>query len=256
LAGLPCPADGQEVHPEHRVKGFEIAPDQYVIVRDEEIEAAKPAKSRSITIEHFVKPEQIDPRHFERPYYLLPGENAARNYRLLWRAMGDRGVAGVARFVMRDKEYLAAIRPVGEVLGLYTMRFGEELVDPASGEFGDVAMAKPVTVSDRELKMAMQLVESLQSDFRPGDYRNDYVRKVRELIEAKARGEEVATEPAYDPKPTAGRSLADVLAASLAQAKRDKGSPEPPVDTPPPGKTRGKAKVETHHRTRPTTKKK
>jgi DNA end-binding protein Ku len=224
---MVCPADGKEVHSEHMVKGYEVGPDQYVIVQQRELEALYPEKSRAIEIEHFVDLGQIDPMFFDRPYYLVPGEQAAKAYRLLVEEMRKSGKVGIARFVMRDHEYLAAIRPVGEVMCLYTMRFGEEVVSP-----GSLPEPAEVKVDDRELKMAEQLIASLEKDFDPEEYHDDYGRKVAELIEAKTRGEEVVTQPTVQRKTGRAVNLIDALEASLAQAK---GRPEG-VARPQPGR--------------------
>jgi DNA end-binding protein Ku len=104
---MVCPADGQEVHPEHRVRGYPVGPDQYVIIRQDELDALAPAASRTIEIRDFVNLEQIDPIYFDRPYYVAPQEHAVKAYRLLLEAMKRSNKIGVATFVMRNKEHLA-----------------------------------------------------------------------------------------------------------------------------------------------------
>jgi DNA end-binding protein Ku len=227
---MVCPADGKEVHSEHIVKGFEVAPDQYVIVRQQELEALLPEKSRAIEIEHFVDLGQIDPMFFDRPYYMVPGEHAAKAYRLLVEAMTRSGKVGIARFVMRDHEYLAALRPVGDLMCLYTMRFEQEVVRPET-----LPSPAAVKVDERELKMAAQLIASLEKDFDAGDYHDEYQRKVTELIEAKTRGEEVVTQPSVQPKSGRAVNLLDALEASLA---RSKGRPEAAARPHPGRRTR------------------
>src|SRR5688500_592808 len=137
---LVCPADGKEVHPEHIVKGYEIAPDQYVVVQQEELKALAPKASRMIEIQDFVELSDIDPIYYDRAYYLAPGDNAAKPYRLLVTAMEKSKKVGIATFVMRDKEYLAALRPVDGAICLETMHFGEEVipVDKLDSIPGDV----------------------------------------------------------------------------------------------------------------------
>jgi DNA end-binding protein Ku len=246
-----CPADGKEVHAEHIVKGYEVAPDQYVIVQQRELEALYPEKSRAIEIENFVDLSQIDPMFFDRPYYLVPGEQAAKAYRLLVQAMTKSGKVGVARFVMRDHEYLAALRPIGDLLCLYTMRFTQEVVAP-----GTLPAPAHVKVDDRELKMAEQLIESLEKQFNPADYHDDYQRKVLELIEAKTGGKEVVTQPAVQPKAGRAVNLLDALEASLAQSK---SRPDAPAHRPPPGRrTRAatKGNADTHHASAPARRRK
>src|SRR5690606_27543736 len=106
-----CPADGKEVHPEHIIKGFQIAKDQYIIVQDSEIKACAPKSSRTIEITDFVDLDQIDPVYYERTYYTSPDPRAAKPYRLLLEAMKDTNKVGVAKMVMHNKEYLVALRP-------------------------------------------------------------------------------------------------------------------------------------------------
>jgi DNA end-binding protein Ku len=217
---MVCPADGKEIHPEHIVKGYEVAPDQYVIVSAEELEALAPEKSRNIDITDFVDLTDIDPMYYDRPYYLLPGPNAARPYRLLVEAMTKSGKVGIARFVMRDKEYLAAIRPVEDVLCLETMHFGNEVL-PAE-EIDDEAPSK-VHVGERELKVAQQFIESLSTEFQPKKYHDDYQERVKAMLAKKAKGEDVVTPPPVERKAGKAVDLMAALEASLAQARGKAG---------------------------------
>src|SRR5687768_2744564 len=144
---LVCPADGKEVHPEHIVRGFEVGKDKHVIIRDEELEACAPEKTRAIEITDFVDLDQIDPIYFDRPYHLLPQPGAAKSYRLLAEAMDRTKKVGVARFVLHDKEHLCALRTKGRLICLETMHFGDEVVDasqfaPSGGH-----------VAEREMKV-------------------------------------------------------------------------------------------------------
>jgi DNA end-binding protein Ku len=109
-----CPADGQEVAWEEIVKGYEISPDRYVVVTPEELEALDPKKTKTIDIEEFVDLEEIDPLYYDHPYYLLPGQGAAKPYKLLADAMKEANKVAIARVVIRTKEQLVAIRPIGE----------------------------------------------------------------------------------------------------------------------------------------------
>src|SRR3954471_16863770 len=117
-----CPADGEEVAYEHIVKGYEITPDQYVVIEPGELEALEPRKTKTIDIEDFVDLEEIDPLYYHHPYYLLPGTGAAQPYKLLVTAMQDAAKVAIARVVIRQKEQLVAIRPTGDgVLAMSTM---------------------------------------------------------------------------------------------------------------------------------------
>lgn len=217
---MVCSADGKEVHPEHTVKGYEVAPDQYVIIDEQELEAVQPRKSRTIAIEDFVDLAEIDPVYYDRSYYLLPDETGAAAYRLLVEAMQKTQRVGIARMVMRNKEYLAAIRPVEDVLVLATMHFAGEVVP--IDDLADVP--RHVKLDERGLKMAQQLIDSLYGKFQPGKYKDEYVEAVRQMIQRKAAGEKIVTAPA--PKEAAARtgSLVEALQASLDRARAAAGA--------------------------------
>jgi DNA end-binding protein Ku len=211
---------GEEVSYDNIVKGYEIAPDRYVVITPEELEALDPKATHSIDIEDFVDLDQIDPIFFERPYYLVPESGGTKAYALLRDAMRDSGKVGIARLVLRTKQYLAAIRPLGDALVLETLLYGDEVVDqdalelPAEGE---------VEVSDRELKIARQLIESLTDDFDPDKYRDEYRERVLELIERKAEGQEVVLQEAAAEETAEVVDLMAALEASLdAVRKADK----------------------------------
>ena len=210
---------GDEVPYEKIVKGYEIAPDRHVIITPEELEALDPKATRSIDIEDFVELDQIDPIYYERPYYLVPEEGATKAYKLLLEAMTESKKVAIARLVLRTKQYLAAIRPMGNVLCLETLLFADEIVPPESLE----GLPGPdVEVSERELKLAGQLIESLSTDFEPEKYHDEYRQEVLALIERKAEGQEMVAQPAAE-EPSPVVDLMAALAASLDAAKaRDK----------------------------------
>jgi len=212
---MVCPADGKEVHAEHVAKGYEISPGQYVVVREKELEAAAPKKSRTIEIEDFVALGEIDPIYFDRPYYIVPQEQGAKAYRLLVESMEKSKKVGVARFVMRNKEYLCALRPQEGALILETMHFNDEVI-PVDKVEGVPHHAKS---DEREMKMASQLIESLSTHFKPEKYHDTYREAVHELIEKKAEGEAIVTQPAAEEKKGRATNLMAALEASLAKAK-------------------------------------
>src|SRR5215212_4788734 len=183
-------SDGEEVPYEEIVKGYEISPDQYVVMTRDELEELDPKKTRAIEIQDFVHLDDIDPIYFDHPYYLGPDKGAEKPYALLVKAMNDARKVAVARFVLRNRENLAAIRPMGKVLTMATMRFADEVVSPEElGE--DVIPEDGRKLDKREVEMAKQLIESLSSDFDPQKYRDEYREELLSLIERKARGEEV-----------------------------------------------------------------
>lgn len=223
---MVCPADGKEVHPEHTVKGYEVGPDQYVRVRESELEAIAPEGSRTIEIMDFVPLTQIDPVYFDRSYYLEPAEHAAKAYKLIVDAMTRTQRVAVARFVMRGKEYLACLRPTDGVLALETMHFADEVTPPDKLE----GMPVKADVGERELKAAQQLVESLAVDFKPESYRNEHRQRVIDLIEKKARGEQVVVQPSVEKKSTRGADLMEALQASVDRAKQRRGTKPAPSE--------------------------
>ena len=213
------PATGDEVAYEDLVKGYELTKDHYVVITPDELDALDPEKTRTIDIEDFVDLVDIDPVYYDHPYYLIPDKGAAKAYGLLLNAMEESGKVAIARVVIRTKENLVAIRPApGNVLMMETMIFADEVVPPS--EIEDLPDAKELKASDRELKMAQQLIDSLSSDFEPGKYHDEYREKVLELIERKAAGEEIAVQPEA-PKPEKVPDLMAALEASLAAVKGD-----------------------------------
>src|SRR6476469_724811 len=154
------PQSGDEVPYEDIVKGYELAPARYVVVEPDELATLQPKKTKTIEIEDFVELSQIDPIFYDHPYYLAPGPGGAKPYRLLLEAMRETNKVAIAKVVIRQKESLVAIRPMGEgedeVLGMATMLFADEVVDPA--RLDDLPSAEEVETSDRELDIAKQLV--------------------------------------------------------------------------------------------------
>jgi DNA end-binding protein Ku len=207
------PRSGEEVPYEQIVKGYEIAPDRYVVIEPGELESLQPKKSRTIEIEDFVELTEIDPIFYEHPYYLAPAPGGAKPYRLLLEAMRDTGRVAVARVVMRSKEQLVAIRPMGDVLEMATMLFGDEILPPE--QLGETAEVAEVKTTKRELDVAKQLVDSLAGAFDPDSYRDTYREEVLALIERKAQGEEIAVQPAAEEDTAPVPDLMSALKASL-----------------------------------------
>src|SRR5271165_537307 len=156
------PTTGEEVPYEDIVKGYELAPDRYVVIEPGELDALEPKKTKTIEIEDFVQLDQIDPVYYDHPYYLAPGTGGVKPYRLLLEAMSQTGKVAIARVVIRSKEQLVAIRPQGDALGLATMIFSDEVLSPDRLE--EVRDAAEVKTTRRELDIAKQLVESLAGD--------------------------------------------------------------------------------------------
>jgi DNA end-binding protein Ku len=211
--------DGTEVPYEQIVKGYELASGAYVVVSDDELAALDPKALRTIDIDEFVDLAEIDPIFYDSAYYLAP-DKAAKPYALLAEAMRGSEKVGIAHFVMRTKQYLAAVRAKDGVLMLSTMVYADE-VNPAE-EIPELAELDDVEVSEKELEMARQLVDSLAVDFEPEKFQDDYREAVLDLIERKAAGEEVIA-PAAAIEPDKVIDLMAALEASVAAAKQSRG---------------------------------
>jgi DNA end-binding protein Ku len=234
------PSTGDEVAYEDIVKGFELAPDRYVVIEGDELDALDPKKTRTIDIEEFVELSDVDPIFYDHPYYLAPAAGGAKPYRLLLDAMRDTGRVAIARVVIRSKEQLVAIRPMGDVLAMSTMVFADEVIDPAT--IDDIPGADDVEVRDREVDIAKQLVESLSSEFEPGKFRDTYRDEVLALIERKASGEEIAVQPARDEAAEPVPDLMAALRASLDAVRAGDGDePAPKPKKRPAAKSKAKS---------------
>jgi DNA end-binding protein Ku len=215
------PRTGEEVPYERIVKGYEIAPDSYVVVTNEELDSLEPEKTRTIEIEDFVEQSEIDPIYYDHPYYLAPGPGGAKPYRLLLEAMRETGKVAIARVVIRSKESLVAIRPVGDVLEMSTMLFADEVADPSRIE--EMPDADEVKTTEKELAIAKQLVESLAGPFEPEKYHDEHREQVLALIERKAAGEEVVVQEAPEEEPAEVPDLMAALQASLEAVRGETG---------------------------------
>lgn len=212
----------EEVPREEIVKAFEITPDRYVPIDRDEMAALVPERTRSIEVQDFVDLDQIDPIYFDSPYYLGPADGAEKAYSLLARAMEDSGKVAIARFVFRNREHLAALRPNDGVLTLTTMRFADEVVPPS--ELEDALPDERPEVAEQELRMAEQLIETLTRDFDPSAYRDEYREQLLALIERKAEGEDVVSAPEpSEPQATAAPDLMAALEESIAAVKGHDG---------------------------------
>ena len=241
-------ADGKEVPYEKIVKGYEYAPDQYVVLSRDELSELDPKRTRAIEIQDFVDLDDIDPIYFEQPYYLGPDKGAARAYALLVQAMKESRKVAIARFVLRNKEHLAAIRPMDDVLTLTTMRFHDEVTSPQDLDGEVFEEEKPKKPEKRELEMAKQLIESLTSDFKPGTYRDEYREELLDLLERKAAGKDVVSAPSEEPEPTKAPDLMAALEESLSAVRGEEAATD--------GKGKAKAKPKSSSRAKSSSKSK
>src|SRR5579884_374904 len=163
---------GDEVAYEDIVKGYELSPDRYVRIEPEELDALDAKATKTIDIEEFVDLEEIDPIYYDHSYYLAPTAGGAKAYRLLLDAMRQSAKVGIGRLVLRTKQQLCALRPTGEVLTLSTMLFGDEVVPP--DRLDELDAVEEAQATERELRMAEQLIESLSGEFEPSRYHDEY----------------------------------------------------------------------------------
>ncbi|MGC9379862.1 Ku protein [Streptomyces sp. MH13] len=215
---------GEEVDSGDIVKGYEVGEGEYVVVEPEELEEIAPGRSRTLEITDFVDLDRIAPVYFDRTYYLAPrGEEYLKVYELLRTALAEAGKVGVATFVMRNRQYLTALRAEDEVLVLQTLHWADEVRDPVE-ELPELPSGR----ADRgkELDMAMRLVDALSGPWDPARYHDTYQEKVRELVRAKAEGKEIAVAEEA-PRATNVVDLMEVLRGSLEQAKGAAGGQPP-----------------------------
>jgi len=208
---------GDEVPASKIVKGYDLGGGEYVLLTDEELDAAEPEKSKLIEITDFVDLEQIDPVFFRSTYYLAPeGEAANKAYALLRQVMRDANKVAIGTMVMRNKEYPVAIRPDDEVLKLETMYFADEIRSPTK-DLPELPGADEVTA--REVQMAGLLLESMESDWIPEKYEDTHRLQLEAIIEAKRQGDEIVIGTETQPASTKVVDLMDVLSASIDSVK-------------------------------------
>jgi DNA end-binding protein Ku len=207
-----CSEEGVEVPFSEIVKGFEYAAGEYVVITDEDFEAADAKKTSTVDIVEFTDENQIDVRYLERPYYLEPQKGADKAYTLLREALRQSGKLAVAKFVLRQREHLALIKTVGNVLVLNQMRFPADLRTPGG-------LKLPTTEAEKkEVDMALKLIDQLTEPFVPEDFHDTYTEEIEARIEAKVKG-----QPAPASKPAEAAPVKDLMAAlkaSLETAKK------------------------------------
>ncbi|HVE82762.1 MAG TPA: Ku protein [Myxococcales bacterium] len=212
-----CTEEDKEVDYEDTAKGYEVSPGRYVSIDREELEKLDPKATRSIEITDFVKLVEIDPIYYESTYHLVPDRGADKAYGLLFRSMEDAQRVGIARMVMRTKQYLCAVRPLEHGLVLSTMLYADEIVPEEDIE--GIPERTP-RAGEKELAMAHQLIESLTVKFDPAKYKDEYRERVLELIDAKAKGEVIQMPKAERREKVV--NLMDALKKSLE--RREKGA--------------------------------
>ncbi len=236
--------DGEEVPDDHIVKGYEVSKDRYIVVDPDELEPFIPSATKTVDLEEFVDLEEIDPVFYDSAYYVAPGSNP-KPYVLLARAMEESNKVAIGRFVMRNKQYTAAIRAEEGRLIMSTLAYADEVLDPAT--IDELSDLDDVTVSKKEVAMAESLVASLTAAFEPAKYRDEYREQVLDLIEIKASGEAFELPEAEVEKPKVVDLMA-ALEASVAKAKEARGR-HPSGAKKPASKRKAAAKKTTAKKT-------
>lgn len=210
-----CATEDTEVPWEEIARGYELDDGRVVLLTDEELEAADPKKTRTIDIEAFVEIGEIDPVYYDHPYFLVPDENeaAVRAYHLLRAVMERSGRVAIARFVLRTKEYLVAVRPRDKAISLTTMRFHDEVRNAE-----DVGIGKPPKAKKAQVDQAVTLIESLETGFDPARYEDEHRKRLLAIIERKRKGQEIEI-PGEPEMPTAVPDLMAALEASIDRMK-------------------------------------
>lgn len=209
-----CSAEGVAVPWNEIVKGYEYAKGKFLIMEDKDFEAAALKHSKAIDIQEFVKEDEIDPRFFEKPYYLVPQDGGEKAYALLREALKNTGTVGLGKVTIRQKSWLVGIRALGDAIVVDSLRFANELVNPDEYTFPTSEELRP-----QELKMAEQLIENFAEAFDPSKYTDEYRENLMQIINAKMKGEAIEFEEPAAPEDTKVIDLMDKLRASLEASK-------------------------------------
>lgn len=214
-----CQADGEAVPWSEIVKGYEYDKGKFVVLTDEDFKTAALESSKTIDILDFVKEEEIDPRYFEIPYYLVPAKGGEKPYALLREAIRNSQSVGVGKIIIRQTQHLAGVKVVGDALVLEIMRFANELVDAREFSFPSRDAVRP-----QELRMAEQLVENLAEPFDPSRYTDDYRANLMKVIKAKMKGKKAKLEEPEETRDSGVLDLMSRLRASLEEGNGKKGA--------------------------------
>ncbi|MEO8808900.1 MAG: Ku protein [Rhodanobacter sp.] len=231
---------GEEVPWKEIVKAFEYEKGSYVVLDPDDIKSAAPESHETVEVNTFVDADSIGPEYFEKPYLLVPGKKAEKGYVLLRETLKRTGKIGIARVVIRTREYLSAVMPRDNALMLILLRYPQELVDIEEYKIPE-GTAATYRVSDKEIKMAEQLIESMSDEWRPADFRDEFRDRLRKVIEKRLKSEGLVTPPHEDEAETPENASTNVvdfmslLQKSLASNKRT------PAKKPASGKKPAKA---------------
>jgi DNA end-binding protein Ku len=214
-----CAAEGEPVPWNEIVKGYEYEKGKFVVITDEDFKTAAVEQSHTIDILDFVQQDEIDPRYFETPYYLVPGKGGEKPYALLREAIRKSGSVGVGKIIIRQSQHLVAVKVIGDAMVLEIMRFANELVDASEYNFPARDAVRP-----QELQMAQQLIDNLAEPFDPTRYTDDYRENLMKVIKAKMKGKKVKLEMPEETRDSGVLDLMSRLRASLEEGSGKKGA--------------------------------
>ena len=212
-----CDTEDVEVPWEEITRGYEYEKGQYVEITDEELEQADIELTKTIQIIEFVREEEIDPLFFDKPYYLEPQKGGDRAYALMREALAESKKVGIAKVVLKSREHLAAVKTVGDMMTLQTMRFAHEIVETDS-----LSLPKKTDISKKEMDLANTLIDTMSDKFDPKKYKDEYYDKVMEIIQLKVAGVSPAAPAAKVPGPAKVVDLMEILKQSLSETKKIK----------------------------------
>jgi len=212
-----CDAENSEVPWEEITRGYEYEKDQYVEITDEDLDKADIELTKTIQIQEFVQENEIDPVYFDKPYYLEPQKGGERAYALMRDALAQSKKVGIAKVVLKSREHLAAVKSVGNMLTLQTMRFSHEIVDA-----GALNLPAKAEISKKEMDLANTLIDSMSDKFDPNRYKDDYYDKVLGIIQMKVAGVTPQVPAPKGPGPAKVVDLMEILKQSLNETKKAK----------------------------------
>jgi DNA end-binding protein Ku len=220
-----CDAENTETPWEEITRGYEYEKDRYIEITDEDLDKADVELTKTIQIQEFVNEEEIDPVYFDKPYYLEPQKGGERPYALMRDALAQSKKVGIAKVVLKSREHLAAVKTVGNMMTLQTMRFAHEIVDA-----GSLTLPAKAEISKKEMDMANMLIDSMSDKFDPVKYKDDYYEKVMDIIRMKIAGVSPEVPAAKGPGPAKVVDLMEILKQSLSETKKAKAARIPAVE--------------------------
>ena len=227
-----CPFHERAVEWSEIARGYEYAKDEYVVMTDEDFEKLPLPSKQTVELSAFVDAEQIDPIYYQKTYYLEPESKGVKPYALLMKALKEKGLTGIAKIAIRNKEQLCALRPMNGSLVIETLYYPDEIREAPSEVDTDVK------ITAAEMKMAEALIELLQDDFKPDEYKDEYREALQQVIDAKLEGQEIEAAPVA--RPAKVTDLMSALKASVAAAKKSRGQAEEEEEEERPARRRKK----------------